>query len=218
MNCTSKILLIFVLLAVSTTAENKTSIQLPSPETTGKVSVEETLAKRRSIRNYQSTSLSMKDLGQLLWSAQGITAKWGGRTAPSAGTTYPLELYVVAGNVESLEAGLYRYVPVSHKLNMVSKGDIRDKLSIACLGQQSVRKAPVTIIIAADFSRTKKRYGERGIIYVYIEVGHVGENIYLQSESLGLGTVAIGAFNEKLLKELLKINEEPLYVMPVGKK
>lgn len=197
--------------------ENTTLIQLPSPETKGKISVEEALAKRRSIRSYQSTPLSIKELGQLLWSAQGITANWGGRTTPSAGATYPLEIYVAAGNVEGLEPGLYHYIPSSHKLEMVSKGDIRDKLCTACFGQQSVRRAPATIIIAADFSRTKKRYSERGTMYVHIEVGHAGENIYLQAESLGLGTVAIGAFSDELLKDLLKIKEEPLYVMPAGK-
>ncbi len=219
MDFIKRILLILIATVISiSAAENKTSIQLPSPETKGKISVEESLAKRRSVRNYQNIPLSIKELSQILWAAQGITAKWGGRTAPSAGATYPLEIYVAVGRVERIEPGLYHYIPSSHELDSVLKGDIRDKLCAACLGQQSVKKAPVIIIIAANFSRTEKRYRERATQYVYIEVGHAGQNIYLQAESLGLGTVAIGAFDENQLKELLKINEQVVYIMPVGKK
>jgi SagB-type dehydrogenase family enzyme len=219
MDFIKRILLILIATVISiSAAENKTSIQLPSPETKGKISVEESLAKRRSVRNYQNIPLSIKELSQILWAAQGITAKWGGKTAPSAGATYPLEIYVVVGEVEKIEPGLYHYIPSSHKLDSVFKGDIRDKLCSACLSQQSVKKAPVVIIIAANFSRTEKRYGKRTTQYVYIETGHAGQNIYLQAETLGLGTVAIGAFDEKQLKELLKINEQVVYVMPVGKK
>lgn len=198
--------------------ESKKLILLPSPETKGKVSVEEALSKRRSIRIFKNSPLSLKEISQILWAAQGITAEWGGRTCPSAGATYPLEIYVVAGNVENIEPGVYHYNAIRHILEPVFQGDIREKLCWACLNQQCVKNAQVSFVIAADFSRTTKRYGKRGIMYVHIEVGHAGQNIYLQAESLGLGTVAIGAFNDKLLKELLKIDEEPLYVMPVGKK
>ncbi|MCM8815909.1 MAG: SagB/ThcOx family dehydrogenase [Candidatus Omnitrophica bacterium] len=193
-------------------------INLPSPEIKGKISLEETIAKRRSIRNYSDEKLSLKELGQLLWAAQGITAGWGGRTVPSAGATYPLEIYVAAGNVDFLKPGLYHYKPGYHNLEKILDGDIRKKLCDAALGQKWIEKAPATIIIAADFSRTRKRYGERGTRYVFIEAGHAGQNIYLQSEALGLGTVAIGAFDDNQIQDILKIKNDVLYLMPVGKK
>ncbi len=191
---------------------------MPPPEKKGKFSLEETIAKRRSIRHYSNEKLSIKEIGQLLWSAQGITADWGGRSSPSAGATYPLEIYIVAGNVEGLKPGLYQYIPQSHSLKLISDVDLRNQLTAAAYGQQMIKNAPATIVIAADFSRTTRRYGDRGIMYVHIEVGHAGQNIYLQAEALELGTVAIGAFNEKQVKILLGIKESPLYIMPVGKK
>lgn len=191
-------------------------IKLPSPELKGNVSVEETLAKRRSRREYKDEPLTLKEAGQLLWSAQGITAKWGGRTAPSAGATYPLEIYLVAGKVKTLAPGLYHYLPSSHTLVKVIEGDLRKQLAQAALGQKMIIKAPITIVITALFPRTTARYGERGVRYVHIEVGHAGENIYLQAESMGLATVAVGAFKDKGVKEILKLKEEPLYLMPVG--
>lgn len=160
----------------------------------------------------------MKELGQLLWAAQGITSDWGGRSAPSAGATYPLEIYVVAGNVENLQTGLYQYLPQGHSLKLISNVDLRNQLTAAAFGQHMIKNAPATIVIAADFARTTRRYGNRGIMYVHIEVGHSGQNIYLQAEALDLGTVAIGAFDEKQVKNLLGIKENPLYIMPVGRK
>lgn len=193
-------------------------IKLPAPELKSNVSVEEALARRRSIREYKDEPLTLKEIGQLLWSAQGITAGWGGRTAPSAGATYPLEVYLVVGRVESLKPGLYHYLPSSHGLVKMIDGDLRRQLALAALGQDMIEMAPVTIVIAALFRRTTARYGERGIRYVHIEVGHAGENIYLQAEALGLATVAVGAFSDRGVKEVLKLEEEPLYLMPVGKK
>ena len=194
-------------------------IKLPQPELKGNISVEEALAKRRSRREYKDESLTLKEVGQLLWSAQGITAEWGGRTAPSAGATYPLEIYLVVGKVKNLKSGLYHYLTPSHSLVKVIDGDLRRQLAQAALGQEMIEKAPITIVITAVFPRTTARYGERGVRYVQIEVGHSGENIYLQAESLGLATVAVGAFQDKEIKELLKLaREEPLYLMPVGKR
>ena len=194
-------------------------IKLPVPELKGRISVEETLSKRRSRREYKDEHLSLKEVGQLLWSAQGITVRWGGRTAPSAGATYPLEIYLVVGRAETLTPGLYHYLASSHSLVKVIEGDLRRRLAQAALGQKVIEKAPITIVITAVFQRTTARYGERGVRYVQIEVGHAGENIYLQAESLGLATVAIGAFQDKEIKEVLKLaREEPLYLMPVGKR
>ena len=193
-------------------------IKLPGPELKGRISIEETLAKRRSRREYKDEPLTLKEVGQLLWSAQGITAEWGGRAAPSAGATYPLEIYLVAGKVEALTPGLYHYLPSSHSLVKVIEGDLRKQLASAALGQEMIEKAPISIVFTAFFQRTTARYGERGVRYVHIEVGHAGENIYLQAEALGLATVAVGAFRDKAVKEVLKLKEEPLYLMPAGRR
>ena len=196
-------------------------ITLPSPALKGKLSVEEALRRRRSVRDYTKGALSLAEISQLLWAAQGITLRAEGfRTAPSAGATYPLEIYLVAGNVNGLAAGIYRYIPVRHTLLRTAEGDVRAKLRDASRGQPWVREAPATIVIAAVYARTACRYGGRAQRYVDIEVGHAGQNVYLEAESLGLGTVAVGAFDDAGVKQALglKKEEEPLYLMPVGKK
>ena len=192
-------------------------VNLPAARLVGKKNVEEALAARRSVRVYEETSLTLEEVAQLLWAAQGITSEWGGRTAPSAGATYPLEIYVVVGDVEELEVGVYRYFPDEHSVRRVNEGDLRAKISSAALGQEWVRTAPVSLVIAASYERTTRQYGERGKRYVHIEVGHVGQNVYLQATSLDLGTVMVGAFDDAEVQELLGIEEEPLAIMPVGR-
>ena len=196
-------------------------IKLPKPRTQGTVSLEESLARRRSIREYTEQPLSIEQLSQLLWAAQGITLPtWGFRTAPSAGATYPLELYVVVGKecVNGLEEGVYRYDPKSETLTFIADGDRRRDLSIAALGQEWVAGARVDIVITALYERTTRRYGERGVRYVHMEAGHVSENIYLQAAAMGLATVTIGAFYDEQVKKVLELPKElePLYIHPVG--
>lgn len=196
-------------------------VSLPEPKLRGEVSVEEALSKRRSVREYKDTPLTLSELGQLLWAAQGITLPSRGfRTAPSAGATYPLELYVSIreGGVEGLRAGIYHYDPFTHSLTLVKGGDFSLELYRAALNQDWVREAPLCIIIAADFSRTTSRYGARGERYVYMEAGHVGQNIYLQATALGLGTVAVGAFYDDQLKSVVGCSEDPIYLFPVGRR
>lgn len=197
--------------------EEPLEVKLPQPRPSGEMSLEEALAARRSVRSYQDEALSLTELSQLLWAAQGITAHWGGRTAPSAGATYPLEVYAVVGEVTGLEAGVFHYRPDGHLLVRRKAEDLRGELASAALGQGWVREAPVSLVIAARYERTTGRYGERGVRYVHIEVGHVGQNIYLQAEALGLGTVIVGAFDDQDVKTLLGIEEEPLAIMPVGR-
>lgn len=197
-------------------------IPLPSPREKGVVSVEEAIARRRSRRKYRRDPLTLAELSQLLWAAQGITEpRKGFRSAPSAGATYPLELYVVVkeGGVEGLEAGIYHYDPRAHAIRLVRRGDFTEELYRACVEQEWVLEAPVSIVITAVYERTTRVYGERGVRYVHMEVGHVGENVYLQAEALNLGTVAIGAFYDDWVWEILgrPPNEHPLYVMPVGR-
>ena len=193
-------------------------IKLPPVLKKGKVSLEETLTARRSVRNYKNEPLTLQEVSQLLWACDGKTAEWGGRTSPSAGATYPLEIYVVVGNVEGIEPGLYHYIVENHSLVEVKKGDLRKKLSSVCLNQTMVVEAPVSIVISGIFERTTGRYGERGKRYVFMEVGHCGQNIHLQSEALGLGTVMIGAFDDEGVREVLGIKEDVFYICPVGKK
>lgn len=198
--------------------EKMEKISLPKPEYKGKVSVEEALKSRRSVRSYQNTPLTLKEISQILWATDGKTADWGGRTAPSAGATYPLEIYIVAGNVEGLTPGLYYYDIDTHSLKLVKEGDLRRNLCQAAYNQSSILNAPATIVISGIFERTTRRYGKRGERYVFMEVGHCGQNIHLQCEALGLGTVMIGAFDDSQVKNVLGIREDIFYLCPVGKK
>jgi len=196
-------------------------IKLPLPQLEGKMSVEEALARRRSRRVFKDYSLNIEQVSQLLWSAQGITEeRIGFRTAPSAGATYPLDIYLVVGKdkLENLKTGVYHYNPHHHSLTIILEEDQRRELARACLRQKFIEDAPVSLIITAEFSRITNRYGKRGIYYAYMEAGHIGQNIYLQAESLELGTVVIGAFYEEDISQALNLPDQhiPLYVMPVG--
>jgi len=190
-------------------------IKLPKPKEKGMTSMEETLNKRRSVRDYKRDPLSLQQVSQLLWAASGRNLYR--RTAPSAGATYPLEIYLVVGAVEGLEPGFYHYSSSRHSLEMTKEQDVRNRLSRAALGQEMIEEAPICIIIAADYGRTTGHYGQRGNRYVHMEVGHVGQNVSLQAIALSLGTVMIGAFEDREVKEVLGMKEEPLYIIPVGR-
>lgn len=201
---------------------------LPTPQTQGDISVEEALNKRRSQRDYRTDAISAEELSQVLWAAYGITQPMAGypkmrggfRTAPSAGATYPLEIYAVVGNVKDVEPGVYKYFPDGHKIVMVIDKDIRKELTSAALNQKMITDAPASLFYSAVFSRTTERYGDRGKLrYVCMDLGHSAENVYLQCEALNLGTCAIGAFNDDRVREVMQLpdDEEPLYIMPIGK-
>lgn len=196
------------------------TIKLPQPVHDGRTSLEKTLQERRSIRQYTDASIPLSDLSQLLWAAQGISGSGGRRTAPSAGALFPLDVYVVAGKVTGLSAGIYSYDPHKHELTRVADGDARAELSKAALGQSSIKSAPAVLVLSAVYERTTVKYGERGIRYVHMEAGHVAQNIYLQAAALDLGTVVIGAFDDDGIRKVLHMTgrEHPLYLMPVGKK
>lgn len=195
-------------------------IRLPEPKKQSRVSVEEAIANRRSRRQYSKGALTLAEVSQLLWAAQGITAGNGReyRAVPSAGATYPLETYLAAGEVKNLEAGLYHYKPQNHSLIMVKNGDLRKELCKAAWEQNMIVETPISLIFSAVYERTTGKYGERGVRYVHMEVGHAGENVHLQCETMGLATVVIGAFSDQDVKKTLGIKESPLYIMPVGKK
>jgi SagB-type dehydrogenase family enzyme len=198
----------------------QSTIVLPSPGFNSPASLERLIARRRSIREFNEQPLSLDQLSQLLWSTQGITDGKQLRAAPSAGATFPLEVVVVAGafGVSSLPAGSYLYLPKDHSLMPRQTGDLRLHLAGESLGQQAINVAPVSLVIAADYERTRSRYRNRTERYVHMEAGHAAQNLYLQAEALGLGTTSIGAFNDNGVKELLALggNLAPLYIMPVG--
>ncbi|MEO0020519.1 MAG: SagB/ThcOx family dehydrogenase [candidate division WOR-3 bacterium] len=189
---------------------------LPKPDTIGRVTVEQALLRRRSVRSYSGEPLTLHEVGQLLWAAQGKTGKTYGRTAPSAGATYPMEVFLVAGRVQGLDSGVYHYDVERHALQLVKTGDVRSELAGAALGQTCIKNAPASIVLTCEYKRTTTRYGERGIRYVHMEAGHIGQNVSLECVALDLGTVMVGAFNDSAVMRVLGVKYEPLYIMPVG--
>jgi SagB-type dehydrogenase family enzyme len=194
-------------------------IKLPEPDRIGEVPLESALQKRRSHRAYSDEPLAVGEVSQILWAAYGVTDPRGLRTAPSAGALYPLEVYLVAGDVEDIPPGAYRYRPHDHELSMVREGDIRPRLYDASLRQSFVRDAPALLVISAVYERTTGRYGERGERYVHMEAGHAGQNVLLAAASLDLGAVPVGAFDDGGVKRGLNMPQEeaPLYIIAVGK-
>ncbi len=202
------------------------SIKLPAPRTSGELSLEEAVVGRRSRRHFRDSPLTDIQVSQILWAAYGYKirgegpySRRGTRTCPSAGALYPLEIYLAAGNVEGIKAGFYHYNPEEHMLDTVWTEDLREMLCEACLQQDMIRQAPAILVYTAVYSRVSPRYGERGIYrYVPMDIGHSAQNVYLQAEAMGLGTCAVGAFNDAAVKKVIRRppEEEPLYLLPVG--
>lgn len=186
-------------------------ISLPAPDFTN-ASIEECMEQRRSVRGYKDKELSLQQISNILWAAQGITEERRGfRTVPSAGATYPLDVFVAKKD------GLYRYIPASHALKQEIGKDTRKEIAKAALGQGFISDAGMVVIVTAVFERTALRYGDRAARYVHIEAGHCAQNIHLEAVALGLGSVPVGAFQDEELSKLLKLkDEEPLYIIPVG--
>ena len=193
---------------------------LPKPSLGGAMSVEHALAHRRSTREFDPAPLPLAAVSQLLWAAQGVTHERGFRTAPSAGALFPLEIYLVAGAVSGLAAGIHHYEPERHRLVRMSTGDLREELTSLAHGQDWMMDAPAVLVIAADTSRTARKYGRRAARYVAMEAGYASQNVYLQSQALGLGTCMVGAFSDRPVKQLLRMPSEvePLGLMPIGRR
>ncbi|MEN8170868.1 MAG: SagB/ThcOx family dehydrogenase [Pseudomonadota bacterium] len=196
------------------------TIELPPPQLKGTGSLEAALQERRSVRHYSKAALTLAEVAQLAWAAQGVSNRHGYRTAPSAGALYPLELYLVAGRVNGLEPGLYHYRPAEHTLQQVSRDNPQSKLAIAAYNQSAVRKAAAVFVISGVMQRTARKYGKRAQRYLYIEAGHAGQNLLLQATELGLGSVIIGAFSDSAVKELLELEkgEQPISLLAVGRR
>lgn len=193
-------------------------IELPAPRQDSEYSLERALRVRRSVREFRGDPITLAQLSQLLWAAQGITDSQGLRTAPSAGALYPLEVYVLVGAVAELPQGIYKYRVDGHKLIRLSGEDRRMQLEHAAWDQDWVRKNAALIVFAAVESRTTGKYGQRGIRYIHIEVGHAAQNVMLQAQAIGLGAAVVGAFDDDRVEDLLDMpgNEQALYLMPIG--
>ena len=196
-------------------------MKLPQPKMEGSISVERAIRQRRTIRVYSSQILHLDQLSQLLWSAQGITgSRRFKRAAPSAGALYPMDVYAVVGqnSVVQIDAGVYRYEPRAHRLLLITRQDMRDRIARAAISQMWMANAPINLVITAEYSRVMGKYGKRGIRYAQIEAGHIGQNLFLQAEALGLKAGIVGAFHDKELAEVMKLprSHEPLLIMPIG--
>jgi SagB-type dehydrogenase family enzyme len=204
--------IISLALIIFTAGQGNAVIKLPEPKFTDQ-SIEECMKNRRSVRNFKNQALSLSELSNILWAAQGITKEETGfRTATSAGATYPLYIYYAT------EQGLFVYLPQDHAIKKIKDKDIRKKIAHVAFDQMFIADAGMVIVITAIFENTTTRYGERGVRYVYNEVGHCAQNIHLEAVALGLGSVPVGAYQDNELKELLALDkEEPLYIIPVGK-
>ncbi len=204
--------------ACYSSASIASNMSLPTPKLKGAVSLEESMANRRSVRNYSAAELTLDEVSQLLWAAQGITGPGGKRTAPSAGALYPLSIYLVAGKVRGLSSGIYRYDPHKHGLIKIKGGDLRKELSAAAMGQRWVGSAPVSLVFAVNYGRMNS-YARKGKMYADIEQGHAAQNVLLQAVALGLGAVPVGAVRGNEARAILDIPAGYFaeYIISVGR-
>jgi SagB-type dehydrogenase family enzyme len=214
----SAILMLLPLCVVNhSTAQEKSSggtLKLPPPKYESEVSIEKALLERRSVRSYKDEPLTLNELSQILWAAQGITEpKRSLRTAPSPRAAYLLEVYVLSGNVTNLPMGMYKYQPQGHELVKIAEGDKKAELFKAA-GQAPIKNAPVALVITGLFEKPQNP------AWMYLEAGHAAENVYLQAVSLKLGTVSMAGFKEEEVRKALNLpdKERVIYIMPIGKK
>lgn len=197
-------------------------LELKAPDFNGNLTLEEAIGRRRCIRSFKPVPITDRELSQILWSAQGITDPGGRkRAAPSGGALYPADLYAAVGKggVQGLEAGVYHYRPQGHRLSRVGAEDRRREIASASFRQMWMADAPVLFIITLEYARITGKYGERGVRYALIEAGHIGQNIFLQCQSLGLAAGIVGAFDDREVAAAAGAarNHEPVIVMPVGR-
>jgi SagB-type dehydrogenase family enzyme len=195
-------------------------VNLPTPVSFGGLSINDVLQKRRSVRRYGHGKLTLGEVSQLLWAAQGLSSREGYRTAPSAGALYGLEIHLAAGNVAELDVGVYRYQPVDHRLIQRATTDHRSSLATAALGQNWLGQGAAVLVVSAVYSRISAKYGARGVRYAHLEAGHAAQNVLLMATSLDLGAVPVGAFDDAGVASVLKLDEseQPLYLIPVGRR
>jgi SagB-type dehydrogenase family enzyme len=195
-------------------------IALPAPRLKGEMSLEEAISRRRSRRGFKATALTLEQVSQIFWAAQGITSPEGLRAAPTAGALYGVDIYAAVDKKKAggLAAGVYRYVPRDHALEPILKRDVRRELARLAVNQVFIADAPLALIITGEYERISRKYGDRATRYVHMEAGHVAQNVYLQAETLGLGTVVVGSFQDEEVSRVLALpaGQRPLYIMPIG--
>ncbi len=200
----------------------ESTIPLPEPASEGGAPIWTAMTERRSVRFFGEEPMPLSVLSQLIWSTHGITGRVGNielRNAPSAGACYPIDVYVVANNVEGLEEGLYRYLTSDHSLVLVKDGDVGSEIANAALGQKMCRDGSVSLVWTAVIPRTTGRYGERGHRYIFLDAGHVGQNAYLAATALGYGCCTVGAFDDAAMNEAVGVDgeiERVVYLAAVG--
>jgi SagB-type dehydrogenase family enzyme len=206
------------LVCITEQALSMTLIELPQPAEVDGPALSQALHERRSVRDYAKRPLTLTQVAQLMWAAQGINHPSGLRTAPSAGALYPLELILIAGDIDSLESGIYRYRPHQHAIELITTGDRRRQLARAALGQAWIARGAAVLMITAIYERSTGKYGKRGERYAHIEVGHAAQNTLLQAAALGLGAGVVGAFDDAAVAEVCGLSraEHPVYLLPVG--
>ena len=207
--------------ADGTTGRMERQMNLPKPRLKGEVSVEEAIKHRRTIRSYLAKPLTLEELSQILWAAQGITDDRDcKRSAPSGGALYPMDIYAVMGDngVKGLKAGIYHYDPHKHATLLITEGDFRKDVAKTALSQMWMARAPLNLVITSEYNRITSKYGTRGERYAMIEAGHIGQNIFLQAEALGLRAGIVGAFHDNDVIRVMKISRshEPLLILSVG--
>jgi SagB-type dehydrogenase family enzyme len=188
-------------------------VSLPPPRREGRLPLEQAIYRRRSVREFSGKPLSLEDISQLLWAAQGMTSGDGKRSAPSAGALYPMEVYIITAE------GFFHYLPERHALGLVREGDLRGSLCQAALEQDAVHQARLVMVITAVYARLEFKYGrDRGPRYVHMEAGHIAQNVHLQAVALGLGSVPVGAFNDRQVQTVLGLpsDQVPIYLIPIG--
>ncbi|MGC8659925.1 MAG: SagB/ThcOx family dehydrogenase [Desulfomonilaceae bacterium] len=213
-----------LLLPIGTSAD--VDVKLPKPALTSKMSVETGMLRKKSVRHFSAAPLSLEQVSQLLWAANGalpVEAISGAtvKTLPSAGGIYPLEIFLLTGSgtVKGLAPGVYSYNSTSNSLAQISKDDVRVAVAQAALSQLWLANAPIMVVIGGAFAKTTAKYGNRGIQYVYMESGASNQNLYLQAEALGLRLGTVGAFNEAGVSSAMKIPSgiTPLLIVAIGK-
>jgi SagB-type dehydrogenase family enzyme len=198
---------------MKSSSETGATMELPPPSVTGAMPVEQAVARRRSVRQFTDKPLTSRQISQLCWSGQGITAPAGAlRAAPSAGALYPIELFVATAE------GVAHYRPANHALTARLADDVRGRIQRASLNQEMIGQAPATFVIAAVVDRVAAEYGRWAEQYTLIEVGHVAQNMLLQAVALNLAGVPVGAFDDKKVAGILKLprDHRVYYLLPIG--
>ena len=195
-------------------------VALPKPDTTGRIPLEQAIARRRSVREYAPGALTLTEASQLMWVAQGITGPAGKRATPSARAVYPLQVWLVANDVTGLAPGIYRYEPKEHALALVTPGDPRASVAAAARGQASIQHAAAVVAVAGDSALAAAKFGGNAARWLGMEAGFVVQDVYLEATVLGLGTVMVGGFDESAAGRALGLPPgwEALALMPVGRR